>query len=246
MNIEQIQALKAAAECATPGEWCTDDYHGVIADSGLNSNFYIATCSGPEHRQNKRFIAAANPAAILSLLAERDADKALIAELQQDCENDPRIHEIIDLKEQITETNNALCKLLPSVQYMDPPDGGCVTPLEQVVRMVADYRQQITEQEKRIAELREWNAGLAQESLDRQQRISELESQRQMAFMACNRWADKFREAEAKIEARTLTVKLPRDITHVTNKYFEEGRDAVIEAIESQLAAAGITLVVGE
>ncbi|MCL5500469.1 hypothetical protein M5Y49_17490 [Escherichia coli] len=47
-------------------------------------------------------------------------------------------------------------------------------------------------------------------------------------------------------EARTLTVKLPHDITHVTNKYFEEGRDAVIEAIESQLAAAGITLVVGE
>ena len=35
-----------------------------------------------------RYIAAANPAAILSLLAERDADKALIAELAgalEDC-----------------------------------------------------------------------------------------------------------------------------------------------------------------
>ncbi|MGE2346567.1 hypothetical protein [Enterobacter asburiae] len=50
----------------------------------------------------------------------------------------------------------------------------------------------------------------------------------------------------AELQDRTLTVKLPRDITHVTNKYFEDGRDAVIEAIESQLAAAGITLDVGE
>ena len=83
INHEQIQALKAAAEYATPGEWCADDYYGVIADSGLNGNFYIAICSGPEHLQNKRFIAAANPAVILSLLAERDADKALIAELTQ-------------------------------------------------------------------------------------------------------------------------------------------------------------------
>lgn len=32
-------------------------------------------------------------------------------------------------------------------------------------------------------------------------RIAEVESQRRMAFMACNRWADKFRESEAKLEA---------------------------------------------
>lgn len=191
INSEQIQALKAAAEKATPGEWKAewyDDERGYVTwfiDLERQRAAFFLSDSGPElngygeptdfDKADCNFIAAANPAAILSLLAERDADKALIAELQQDCENDPRIHEIIDLKEQITETNNALCKLLPSVQYMDPPDGGCVTPLEQVVRMVADYRQQITEQEKRIAELREWNAGLAQESLDRQQRISELE-----------------------------------------------------------------------
>lgn len=47
-------------------------------------------------------------------------------------------------------------------------------------------------------------------------------------------------------EARTVSVKLPRDITHVTNKYFEEGRDAVLEAIKSQLADDGINLKVGE
>ncbi|ENF6041364.1 ead/Ea22-like family protein [Citrobacter amalonaticus] len=30
-------------------------------------------------------------------------------------------------------------------------------------------------------------------------RIAEVESQRRMAFMACNRWADKFREAEKRV-----------------------------------------------
>lgn len=50
-----------------------------------------------------------------------------------------------------------------------------------------------------IERLREWNAGLAQESCERQQRIDELESQRKLAFAASNRWADKFREAEQRI-----------------------------------------------
>ena len=68
-NIDK-QALRTAAENATPGEWCTDDYHGVIADAGLNANYYIASCSGPDNRHNKRFIAAANPATVLALLDE--------------------------------------------------------------------------------------------------------------------------------------------------------------------------------
>ncbi|HDS4829161.1 TPA: ead/Ea22-like family protein [Citrobacter koseri] len=73
------------------------------------------------------------------------------------------------------QLNNELCNLLPGVQYMDPPDGGSVTPIEQVRRMVVDYREQMEAAEKRMAELREWNAGLAQESFERQQRIAELE-----------------------------------------------------------------------
>ncbi len=65
---ELAQSLKAAAEEATPGGWCIDDYHGVIADAGLNGNYYIASCSGPDHRSNKRFIALANPANVLALV----------------------------------------------------------------------------------------------------------------------------------------------------------------------------------
>ncbi|WP_199266963.1 ead/Ea22-like family protein [Escherichia coli] len=81
MSKINYQALRMAAENATPGEWCSDDYYGVIADAGLNANYYIASCSGPDNRANKRFIAA-NPATVLALLDEREAAKKRIAELE--------------------------------------------------------------------------------------------------------------------------------------------------------------------
>ncbi|CDN01413.1 hypothetical protein LGM21_07160 [Klebsiella quasipneumoniae subsp. quasipneumoniae] len=76
-----------------------------------------------------------------------------IIALQQKAEIDPRTHEIIDLKERIIEINDVLCSLLPDCRYMDPPDGGNVTPLEQVSRMIADYRQRIAELESRTVKL---------------------------------------------------------------------------------------------
>lgn len=82
MSKINYQALRMAAENATPGEWCSDDYYGVIADAGLNANYYIASCSGPDNRANKRFIAAANPATVLTLLDELEAAKKRIAELE--------------------------------------------------------------------------------------------------------------------------------------------------------------------
>ncbi|HAO1322227.1 TPA: hypothetical protein IHD35_000546 [Escherichia coli] len=53
----------------------------------------------------------------------------------------------------VDELNDTLCKLLPGCQYMDPPDGGSVSPLEQVSRMVADYRERMEAAERRNAEL---------------------------------------------------------------------------------------------
>ncbi|WP_234105006.1 ead/Ea22-like family protein [Citrobacter freundii] len=172
------QALRVLAENATPGEWCADGYHGVIADAGLNANYYIASCSGPDNRANKRFIAAANPATVLALLdenyrltVERDALRENIGgdntraaadiyfQLVEECEIPPGgslVGYVDDIKERLSnaenhsaELDNALCELLPGTQYMDPPDGGSVTPLEQVRRMIADYRGRIEELESR-------------------------------------------------------------------------------------------------
>lgn len=57
---------------------------------------------------------------------------------------------LVEALEKAHQVDEELCRLLPpGVEYMDPPDGGDVTPLEGVRRMVADYRQRIAELESR-------------------------------------------------------------------------------------------------
>lgn len=68
-------------------------------------------------------------------------------------------------------------------------------------------------------------------------RIKELDSQRALAFMACNRWRDKFNEAEAKLEAAEkriaeLEAKLANPVLlPKTNGYWTEQEKAYEEAI---------------
>ncbi|HDH1410208.1 TPA: hypothetical protein PIT94_002837 [Klebsiella quasipneumoniae subsp. similipneumoniae] len=64
--------------------------------------------------------------------------------------------ELVEALEKAQQVDEELCKLLPpGAEYMDPPDGGDVTPLEGVRRMVADYRQRIAELESRTVKLPE-------------------------------------------------------------------------------------------
>lgn len=59
--------------------------------------------------------------------------------------------QLIEALEKAQQVDEELCKLLPpGAEYMDPPDGGDVTPLEGVRRMVADYRQRIAELESQL------------------------------------------------------------------------------------------------
>lgn len=178
---ELAQSLKAAAEKATQGNWRAFKYHDGRCGIGGGHHDEIMVC---EHISKRRphdaeFIALANPANILAL---------------------------VEALEKAQQVDEELCKLLPpGAEYMDPPDGGDVTPLEGVRRMVADYRQ-------RIAELREWNAGLAQESFERQQRISELlEGKLGNALLERENHhvevVGKLAERIAELESRT--VKLP-------------------------------------
>ncbi|EOI5791961.1 hypothetical protein ACMS1S_000077 [Cronobacter malonaticus] len=77
-------------------------------------------------------------------------------------------------------------------------------------------------------------------------RIAELESQRALAFSACNRWADKCRDAEKRVaELETRTVKLPSINPQMFNDDVMFGyRKAQREAVEF-CAAAGINLETG-
>ena len=63
---------------------------------------------------------------------------------------------LVEALEKAQQVDEELCKLLPpGAEYMDPPDGGNVTPLEGVRRMVADYRQRIAQLESRTVKLPE-------------------------------------------------------------------------------------------
>ena len=58
--------------------------------------------------------------------------------------------ELVEALEKAQQADEGLCRLLPpGAEYMDPPDGGDVEPIEQLRRMVADYRQRIAELESR-------------------------------------------------------------------------------------------------
>ena len=69
---------------------------------------------------------------------------------------------LVEALEKAQQVDEELCKLLPpGVEYMDPPDGGDVEPIEQVRRMVADYRQRISELEPRTVKLPKPHAHLS-------------------------------------------------------------------------------------
>ncbi len=129
---ELAQSLKAAAEKASNGDWVKESGDGweacCSANDQANGGFIIAHFEGPDAAENREFVQAANPANIIAL---------------------------VEALEKAQQVDDELCKLLPpGVEYMDPPDGGDVTPLEGVRRMVADYRQRIAELESRTVTVR--------------------------------------------------------------------------------------------
>ena len=171
--------LRQLSEKATQGEWWSDvvetegeygegedrasGYHSyavyVGSESLLDMTNSTAACIHEEWdhdyhmawdetaKRNAEFIAAANPATVLALLDALEAaennlidSECHVAELEESLRDKQALLEALD---------NSLCELLPGTQYMDPPDGGSVTPLEQVHRMVADYRYRIAELEEK-------------------------------------------------------------------------------------------------
>ncbi len=126
---ELAQSLKAAAEKATQGNWRAFQYHDGRCGIGGGHNAEIMVCEhiSKERPHDAMFIALANPANVLAL---------------------------VEALEKAQQVDEELCRLLPpGAEYMDPPDGGDVTPLEGVRRMVADYRQRIAELESRTVKL---------------------------------------------------------------------------------------------
>ena len=79
MTDEQRAELKRLAEAATPGPWSTKDY-GPDHMEVLLPNGFSRVISDPTTvtDYDARYIAAANPAAVLDLLSEREEDQGVI------------------------------------------------------------------------------------------------------------------------------------------------------------------------
>ena len=79
-----LDALQAAAEAATPGNWQhSESRHGdnyVTAGGGLITG--VNVCGPTYEKANAAFIAAANPAVILELVAAHHAALARIARVE--------------------------------------------------------------------------------------------------------------------------------------------------------------------
>ena len=90
--MDKLSELKAAAMAATPGPWGINRAGNTIVS---NQSHPVATLSNAFHRQladggvgkDAEFIAAANPAAILALLAELEDKGREINVWRQRCEN---------------------------------------------------------------------------------------------------------------------------------------------------------------
>ncbi|HFU6585221.1 TPA: hypothetical protein ACGPD8_001086 [Klebsiella quasipneumoniae] len=97
--------------------------------------------------------AAAIDAKELAIIARYSKGRAA-AEKFYALANPNNVLALVEALEKAQQVGEELCKLLPpGVEYMDPPDGGDVTPLEGVRRMVADYRQRIAELESRTVKI---------------------------------------------------------------------------------------------
>lgn len=103
-NDELALKLKAASEKATPGNWYVDNDFDVCSE---NYGF-VGELHGDNLVMNADFIATASPANILSLLAERDADKKRIEMLEKyvndrDAQNQDLLMNIGSLQQRIAE-----------------------------------------------------------------------------------------------------------------------------------------------
>ncbi|HBV2563042.1 TPA: hypothetical protein MDS15_005092 [Klebsiella pneumoniae] len=111
---ELAQSLKAAAENAIGAHERLAAYpYGEIIDISQHEGEQIDIDITDLNEFNKE----ANPVNILALVEALEKAQTKITELQQGCENDPRIHEIIDLKERIAELESRTVKLPPTFWY---------------------------------------------------------------------------------------------------------------------------------
>lgn len=104
-----FNSLEDLARDATPGPWVAHEGHLHVLDSHWTILARVPASPDDEHRpdlRDLRFIAAANPSTVLSLVQALRDEKALRAQLASDLQTTHK--RVIQLLEHLTESQEAL------------------------------------------------------------------------------------------------------------------------------------------
>lgn len=103
---------------------------------------------------------------------------------------------LVEALEKEQQVDEELCKLLPlGAECMDPPDGGDVEPIEQVRRMVADYRQRIAELESRTVTVKLASRRLPSDYVDGEFSNDDLAATHNACLLECKVSVEKYLSA---------------------------------------------------
>lgn len=163
------QALREAAEKATGAH---DRLSVMPADDIFDISLHEGTQLDADITDLNAFNEAANPAAVLALLDELEAAEKRNVELSMLLEGADDIQ---------TDYAEAL---------------ECQDDNDAVLAAIVALKQRAESAEKHIAELRDWNLGLAQESLTHQQRIAELSGQKRLIGWRASDYTDETSDHE--------------------------------------------------
>ena len=165
-NIDK-RALREPAEKATPGNWWIDS-HGQAMVSFIENDVLEVFAT-----DNKR-------------AAVRHEDTGNISRWRND--NDATFIAMAD-----PATVLALLDELEAAEHTAAVDHEAACSL---VEENEEVKRKLAAAEKRIAELREWNAGLAQESFERQKNIAELSGQKRLIGWRASDYTDETSDPE--------------------------------------------------
>ncbi|HHG7064385.1 TPA: ead/Ea22-like family protein [Klebsiella pneumoniae] len=141
--------------------------------------------------------------------------------------SDPDVLAMVEALEKAQQVDEELCKLLPpGAEYMDPPDGGDVTPLEGVRRMVADYRQRIVELDAELEREREKTRRVMSRIAELESRTVKLPDDEDGQAYGFGKWAN----GKLPATAGTMTIAYCEDAWRAAFEVFSSAAGIKVEA----------------
>ncbi|EPR3203341.1 ead/Ea22-like family protein [Citrobacter koseri] len=184
-NIDK-RALREAADAANKTSWGRwESYHPHKGARGYEVKVGVKAIAQHCLKVDSVFIAAANPSTVLALLDELEASQS---------ENER-------LAKALTERNGepveGLVKRVTELEEIATDYGMKFQRAQDALKHQSLlHKSQLEAAEKYMAELRDWNAGLAQESFERQQRIAEFSGQKRLIGWRASDYTDETSDPE--------------------------------------------------